>query len=268
MNLLLWLFTTTFLFIAFISSHAPLVTLHPFSTYYAAEVNFIIEHKIAFLIGFLLLWILVSEIRVRRTKQRVRTYLLFIHNSIRATFIGSLLAFALLFCIAFIQINISALVMNINPNSIGLQTSLPQIITTLQSRATLPQIITVQVESNKTIIPIVNALTGTENFYGKYMIPFVPEFAVLSIQSYPSSVLLIDNTLLITRIDKNDLETISPILGYLFVKHYFPMRQITSYPQITLMDKTAYQTYRKNDTKKMVLTLHDNVKKTTDAINT
>src|SRR5437667_194613 len=85
------------------------------------------------------------------------------------------------------------------------------------------------------------------SIYGNYLLPSIPRFLVVTIKQPRSHIMLIDNTLIITEIDPIELQKISPVIGYLFVKHYFPIRRIRTYPKIAIMSRQEYLTYRKGD---------------------
>jgi hypothetical protein len=55
---------------------------------------------------------------------------------------------------------------------------------------------------------------------------------------------MINDILVVTSINPNDIEPISPYIGYLLVKNYFNSRFIKSYPSVKVMGRQEYLDYR------------------------
>jgi hypothetical protein len=64
-----------------------------------------------------------------------------------------------------------------------------------------------------------------------------------------------------TQIAPNDVTNISPLIGYVFLKSYFPLRQIKHYPTVEIMKRDEYANYRKNETKKKIEKVDLQIKK-------
>src|SRR6185369_11214542 len=108
---------------------------------------------------------------------------------------------------------------------------------------------------------LAKATSGIDNFYGRYLLSAIPEGAVVPIKSDVPSMMLLDGTLLVTKIDKTQLEQMSPVLGYLLVKQFFPLRDIKAYPKLSFMTKEMYQDYRREDANKQLASLDTEIEK-------
>src|SRR5205807_2076699 len=118
----------------------------------------------------------------------------------------------LLLFIAFLELNILAVLININPNVVGIETNQNIIVSTLKTNNRPPEILASDTDQEKVLLAVATATTGTDSFYGNYLLPSIPRFLVISIQQPRSHVMLIDNTLIITEIDPIELQKISPVI--------------------------------------------------------
>jgi len=67
-----------------------------------------------------------------------------------------------------------------------------------------------------------------------------------------SNLFFLDNTLIVKKLDTESVEQLSPIIGNLFLKRYFPNRNLKTYPNISIMDENEYEKFRILDAKEKI----------------
>jgi hypothetical protein len=164
--------------------------------------------------------------------------------------LGFLLSAFLIFSVAVIEINFLAVILNINPTSLGLETNIDNIASKLASTDQTPNIIAAENDKRKIPIAIAIANAGSDNFFGKNILTSVPSALVIPIAKKLPDTLYIGDFLIFANINYQDLELLSPRLGYLLVKSYFPERNIKFYPKTRIMQETEYLAHRKFDSLK------------------
>src|SRR5207244_1813401 len=109
----------------------------------------------------------------------------------------------------------------------------------------------------KVLLGVATATTGNDNFYGKYILPAIPSFITIPLHQTQSNLLLIDNTLIIPQLNTETMQIISPVIGNLLVKNYFPTRFIKSYPKIKIMNKSEYAKFRVDDSNEKLVKIDE-----------
>ena len=115
-------------------------------------------------------------------------------------------------------------------------------------------------------VTIAIAQSGKDNFYSAKIIPQAIALLLIPANQFEAGVLQIGNTLIVTDVDSESFQKISPIAGYLLIKHYFPDRKIKTPPKISLMDKSEYQSFRKKDFDERLLKFDDLIEETREDI--
>ena len=176
----------------------------------------------------------------------IKRYFVFVQNIFSVFLLGSAAGFVLLFVIAFFQMNILSALTHTFPRSLGVETNIQQIVENLKLLEKPPDIVVGSEEKN--LLPsIAQAQAGKNSFYGSRVVARIPDFLIFSSMDTGSDVLMIGNTLIITKIDSEDFQLVSPVLSHLFIDNYFANRQIKSYPTVSLMDELQYRQYREED---------------------
>ena len=257
-----------FAIIAFISNLPPGNTLNPFNSYFVYGATFISQHFLFFFLGLGLLTFLVTRIVKLEKSHPPHQKIFFYLTQVFSIFlIGLFLSYILLLFVAFLELNALSVMTNINPHSIGIITDRNTILKTLKTRNRPPQIIASDNDEYKELQAIALATTGTGSFYGSSILPSIPAFFVLPIKNIGSSILL-DQTLIIYEINQQDLQTYSPLIGYLFIKSYFPDRAIKSFPKVYVMDESEYQKYRTIDFSNKVKAVKLQLDQTNQSVST
>jgi len=242
--------------------------LNPFSNYFIFGANLIGHNFLLFLLGFGILTFIVTRIVKLEKSHPPHQKIFFYLTQVFSIFlIGIFLSYLLLLFVAFLQLNIFSIMVNINPHSLGILTDRNIIVKTLKTNNKPPQIIASDNDQYKELQAITTATTGISNFYGSSILPSIPSFFVLPIKKIGSSV-LIDQTLIISEVNQEDLQTYSPLVGYLFLKSYFPDRAIKAFPKVYVMDEKEYQKYRTIDFAKKVADVKSQLDQTNQSVAT
>lgn len=244
---LIALFSILFLFVGLILQIEVAKTLNPITAYLLYQMNFLFSHLVLFVSGITLLvlfFIYSHDPRHHPLHQK------FFHSVVQVfsvVFVGLSLACAFLFFLGILQLNTLSVLVNINPSFVGAVTNTEVIKKRLSEATTTPTIVASEKEPHKELLAIAMTQSGDSNFYGKYILPSIPPFLILPVKDQESSLLMVDNTLVFTQIDPEELASISPILGFLLVKEHFKTRYIKPPPDVAIMGKNEYVKAREED---------------------
>lgn len=257
-----------FVFIAFTSSRANWRTTNPLSSYFLTIFSFIINNLVLSFIAIILLSLFfLLNLKFEKKYLFYKKLLFSALHIFAAMIIGFFISFFVLLLVAIIQLNILSTVININPNRLGVITDRGQVLNALKSNNRPPEIVASENDIFKELVTIAGATTGTTNVYGRSLLGSIPSFLVLPIRKQNSSMLLIDNTLIFSEINPKDLEIVSPVIGYLFVKNYFPLRKVKFPPAVNIMKISEYQEFRKKEAIKTSLNIDKEINSLTDKIS-
>jgi len=221
-----------------------------FYAYFLYVIDFIIQNYFIFILGFIsLIVIFFRFVKFDKNYSLKKNYSLSILQIINLLITAFFLSYIVLLVIAFIELNVFSILMNINPKILGIVNDKNVIINTLKKNNYPPEIIISENEQNKEPVKVADAITGTGSFYGYYILSSIPGFFVLPTKESDSGMLLVDNTLIFTKLNPADLQEISPVISYSLVQNYFPERKIKSYPKISIMKNDEYLAYREEDFK-------------------
>lgn len=242
--------------------------INPFIGYSFFLVTLILNHLIIFLFSFSLIFFYFFRQHHRRKKGALHGHLstAFFHTCI-LFLISSLFSLTALLCTAFVQLNLYSVFLRVNPAVLGVTTDTKRIATILKENGTHPTVVASDNTSQNNVTAVAQATLAPKTLYATTILASIPAYLVLPTAKQHSSFMLIDNTLIIAKIEKKDLETLGPLLGYLFVKDYFSDRQIKSLPRVSLMDEKEYETYRTQDAKEKLTKVEAEIQKMTAAVS-
>lgn len=247
MLLLIAAIAVVFTFSAFLATLPTPTDTYSFFSFFSYQADFILHHFMFFMIASIILVIFfVRTVRFEKTHTLHKKFWLTITQVFALCIIGIFCAYTVLLIIAWIELNSVATIININPRVLGIISDKKTIVRSLQSANEPPTIIASDKDSYQQVVAIAEAITGKNNFYGEALLKTIPSFLVLPTQPI-SSIFLLDNTLIITSINATDLQSISPYVGYMFVKSYFPLRTIRYYPNIVVLKEKSYDVDRIGD---------------------
>ena len=262
----LFITTVIFLFSVF-DGFSSVHIANPFLAYAFYELDFSIRYFPLFLIGFgVVLFLLIRKLPNEKRFLQGNFLQAFFHLCI-LTITGSLLAFILLMIIACIELNIFAGIMNTNPKLLGVTTDTHTIRRQLENSNHPPQIVASDKSSKKEVVTIAQVTGGAANFYSQTFLDAIPDVFIFPVNKPPSSLVSLDNTLIVTGIVNSDIQEISPVIGYLFLEEYFPNRVIKKYPKVTVMTQKQYQSFRQSDAKQKMAKIDVEIQKMEDGIS-
>jgi hypothetical protein len=222
-----------------------------FFAYFSYVINSIAQNYFIYILGFIVLIIIFfHSIKFDRSYSIRKNYFLSIFQIFNVLITAFFLSYVVLLFIAFIELNIFSILININPKILSVITDKNTIVNNLKRNNHPPEIIASDNAQNSELSKIASAITGNNSFYGKYILPSIPRFLTLSIKESSFSMLLVDDTLIVSKLNPDDLQEISPSISHSLVQQYFSRREIKSYPNIAIMKKDEYQKYREKDFRK------------------
>jgi hypothetical protein len=248
MLFLVFMVTITVTLIGFLSNGPQEVIINPLYSYYIYVARYIWANMSL----FFWLWVLIalSGVIFQGFKSDIswgEKAKAGIVQATLVTILGFLLSGILVFVMAGVEMNVLAVWFNNNPESLGVVTDQMVIAEKLKNFTSPPKIITAQKDHKTELIAVTVAMAGKDNFYGSFVLPYFPRWLIMPIAKPTSSLILVDDTLIVTEINPKDIQDISAEVGYLFVKRNFPSRDVKYYPKVLLMDGDEYQKFRQDD---------------------
>ena len=267
MLLVLSLITLLFTSSAFVSPLPNTVHDHVFLLYFLTQIQFIKNNFFLFLLGSFVLSIIFFRANFDKKYTPIKIFFFSTIQTVVVISLGFFFSFVLLLCVAFVQLNIFSVLSQHKPQLLGLQSN-PKIILEKLKNQQNPFIVALTKDDEyQVLLVLAQIASGTKNVYGTKLLPAVPSFLILPVVKQFPAILLFDNTVVVTKHDQKTLQMTSPLLGYLLVKHYFPRRKITRYPQFVLLKKNEYLSYRQNDTKKKIIKIDSELEKISGMIS-
>lgn len=154
-----------------------------------------------------------------------------------------------------------------NPGLAGLTLERAAIVKTLKARPTPPTILATQNSQEREVVGVAQNMTGTNHLYGKRILAAIPNLLILPIERKLSSMILADNTLIITKIEPGDLQAVASILGSTFITNYFSGRIAKPAPKISIMSQKEYVKHRQQEANTRIQQLKDEIQLVDDKIS-
>ncbi len=259
--------TIIFLFYSFLGSTSLHIS-NPLVSYMFYQLDFILQNFLLLLVGFCgLIFFFIRQQHHEKKHIFSRNYSRACVQSLVVVITSIFTAFILLFVVAWVELNCFAALININPSLLGITGDTKTIVKMLQKNSTPPIIVASEKTSQKEVVAIATATVGKSNFYGENILSAIPSFLILPLKKTPSSLVLIDNVLIITSVNIQDMQAVSPVLGHLFVQSYFPNRVIKAYPKISVMDNKQFLSFRKSDAQQKLTSVTEEIKKLEESIS-
>jgi len=266
MVLLLACLATLFIIISF-TSNTSLISLNSFFGYILTQFQFVLQNPVIFGLVFFLLWFFVLPKKMPEHSSFLRRLWGGLTRALQFLILGLLVAYVALFVIAFVHLNILAILLDIKPEIVGVNTNMDAIVKELKNDYSPPNIITSDTDQYNELLTVAGVTTNSDSFYGSKILSSIPYFFIIPTKKPDASVLSIGNTIIITHINREDLEVLSPLIGDLFVQKYFWGRTIKSYPNISVQDEKSYKQFRQEDSKKKSVLITNDIQKIQDAIS-
>jgi hypothetical protein len=236
-----------FLFVALMSSIPIQNITNPFLSYFDLQTRFILNHLLLFCLGVLGVTLLFIYLNIKRGKKLFSGYLNFVKRTVVIFIAGSLISLILLFVIALVEVNVLSTLTYVNSRLLGVETDSQVIVDRIKRNNFPPIVIAGGNKDNVLPLTIAVAESGKNSFYGSRIVPFIPAYLTVPAKKPDTGVLMVGNSLIITELNSPEFQKISPIVSHLMINKYFLGRNARSYPNVTLMNKDEYLSYRKDD---------------------
>jgi len=222
---------------------------------------------------FLVIYMAVSLLLSRSYKTHIhypffKKYLFSLLHTFVILITGFFLSYIVLLIIACAQLNFFSVLMKINPKLLGVITDRTTIVKSIKTSPFPLEISSSDKEQKRILFAIGEATSGTENVYGKFILPSISRFFLIPIDKPEGGMLMVDNILIFTELNQKDIQEVSPYLAYTFIKQYFQNRYIKSYPKSYIMNRKQYLEFRKNDGKNKLAKVEVQIKNSEDSIST
>jgi hypothetical protein len=241
-SFLLWILV--FICLAFIPSGNLFPEGVSFYTFYRYLIGQIANNLVLTVILFVItsaVLILKSDFQKLPLKDRIYSG---VYRNLQILLISFLSSGLAIFFIAVLELNILAVIFNFNSSSLGLVTDSRQIAGNILKNSSPPRIVASDPNGHELIKAVAAASTGQDNYYGKNVIPLIPDFLVLKIPDGNSSLAMIDANLIVRRINPDDLAAISPALAYKLVQEQFPKIPVKSTAVVSILSDEKYREFR------------------------
>lgn len=269
MSLLLFLVTSIFIFIAFFSKLTYSSGTNPFFMFVANELHVVFTYFFIFLVAFMAVSLYLSySYKTHKHYPFYKKYLFSLFHSSILLICGFFLSYIFLLLIACIQLNFFSVLIRINPKLLGVVTDRETIVRQIKTSPIPLEISSSDKEQKRILFAIGEATSGTENVYGKFLLPSISRFFLLPIHKPEGGMLLVDNILIFTELNQKDIQEVSPYLAYTFARQYFQNRYIKYYPKTYIMTRAQYLEFRKNDGKNKLAKVEEQIKISEDSIST
>jgi hypothetical protein len=283
MVLIIFSLTLLFLCIGFLADTSTQQVTNPLSFYFSHQFSFmlnykgifivgfifltLLNYKGIFIVGFIFLTLLFFKFNFDKKNSFHKIFFYSASQTILIGFFGILLSYVLLFVIAGFHLITVGVLLEKNPKALGIVFEKEAVVTRLKIQNHPPEIIAIDHDPSEVVRAVARATSGPKTFYGSTVLKSIPHIFILAPEKINVDLLMIDNTIIITAISPSDLEAISPAVGYQLVKNYFKSRQIRMYPVVTILNREEYEEYRKEDAKKKIVKIDQQMEKIEDYIS-
>lgn len=155
-----------------------------------------------------------------------------------------LLSFFTVFLIGIGHVNLVAQKIRADPKGEGIIWGKEAVAGKLRQMDSPPRILGTDHNISKTIIEGKMSATKTGKFYVQKIVANIPDSLISPINVPKETLIMFDNSLVITEIDKDDIQTVSPIIGKLYVKNHLAPRYIKGEPLVEVLGRQDYLKFR------------------------
>jgi hypothetical protein len=268
MQIAILIIVVVFSFLSFTLNLPGNSTSNILNGYFLNALGFIGKHIFIFLGFFIFIGFLVlKSLKLEKKHPKKNHIAIIITQTVFVFVTGIFCSFLLILFVAILELNIFALLIDINPGILGIKTDIKLINSMLIKQNLSPVITSSENNHYKELLAITKETTGLSSFYGKYVLSSIPSFLVLPTGKIGSTI-LIDKTLIISDINKSELEQITPTIVYLYIKNYFYDRYIKHFPKYSIMSPKEYKKFRSDDYAGKFKTISDKLNETNLQIST
>jgi hypothetical protein len=184
--------------------------------------------------------------------------------------IGLLFSFVITYFFGLGEVNFIAAKINIFPSSAGIVVGKDAINKKLQNLNEQLSIIGSDNNIKNIVLSQLIVRKDRQNsYYTQRIIKNIPSYLSLQINIPKKSLVMVGNTLIVSELNKDDVQSVSPTIAKIFLKHYFKSRYLKeNAPNMTVMGRQDYLTFREKQIDDQVAKLDDVIQKIKDYIST
>lgn len=161
------------------------------------------------------------------------------------SFVSSfILSLPLILLFSIIHVSLLGAVSTIKPELVSITTNIGQIKEKIKAETDIPTIIGSDNDARILIVEHSKIFVELSQFYKKNILPSLPKFVFSTIKNPGASVFLYQNYLVIKIIDKDAIQSISPLISKKIVQKYFDTKYIRDEPSVNVISRQDYLKYR------------------------
>jgi len=203
------------------------------------SVNLVSVLGLIFLILFPTIFFIIKDLKKNK--------LLKIKSLIKIVLINFIIIF-ISFYLALLITSVFSLVTTINfskklnksPETLNVILDIDSIVKKLDSTKIVPKVIEANRENLSEIVVSRHQNTKFSPFYSKNLISSVTGLNPIKPVVITQGLIMVDNDLVFFELKKEELEKISPYLGFSLTKKFFNPRDIKSYPELRVLNRQEY----------------------------
>lgn len=186
---------------------------------------------------------IIGAIFIAKNRDHKVTSFQLISRALIITFLAFNLALPLTYLLGIVHVNLDGFRISNSASSSDVAWGKDSILAKLQENKKLPKILGVDKGIKKTII---NAYISQADrrFYTSDVLQNIPDSLYLLFKNRNESLVMAGDTLIVTNLNKNEIEAISPKIGKLFVEKYLEPSYIKDEPKIGVLGRQEYLKYR------------------------
>ncbi|HCR81573.1 MAG: hypothetical protein UX28_C0003G0125 [Candidatus Pacebacteria bacterium GW2011_GWA1_46_10] len=164
-----------------------------------------------------------------------------------------------------VQVNWAPIKVN---NSSEVKWGADEVVNYLKDSNNLPTIRNGEENFSKTIVDAYEGINSSENlFFNNNVLNLIPENFVFTTVKNNSDLVIVKNSLVFRKINEDEIEKISPVLGKLYVKNYLEDRYVKSEPKIEVLGRQEYLSYRETMFNEQIKEVRDLQTEITNEVN-
>lgn len=196
-------------------------------------------------VALLSLFFVTFQFKSKTGKKRLSLLIVSSITTLVVVFFALVLAYLGVFGYGIGEVAVLSSRIRTSPSSVGLVWGKDKIVEEIRNRGEAPDLVGVETSVDETIfeLALVEDKKKSE-FYRKRVAVNIPDNFLFSLGIPKESLILYKDHLLITELVKEDIETVSPIIGKLYLKRQLAPRYIKDEPTVQVMGRQEYLKYR------------------------
>lgn len=227
--------------------------------YYLSQMKVLQEMQIYLVSVVIILILFISTLltKKKRRQKRLRSFFKILFHSALLVLVTIFVSFNASFLATFLigtsQVNFLAFRIKISPEKSGIIWGKEAVSNKLADMSKPPKIIGTDYRVERTIIALdIDKDRAKSRFYTQQIVNNIPDIFLTSLDIPEEALIMFGDNLLVTEINKDEIEAISPTIGRLFVRQYLDPRYIKDEPVVKVMGRQEYLKYRDDQINKQI----------------